>query len=188
MKNFAHDAAVSKVRGKEKKLSEVKCTRDLLGRLLYLAVTKGIDLKEVLSYPLTPVPLSLGHITGEMNRTAKSSFMKKLENLGCHDTEPVAVDACLIEFMFFLRTLHVSGTFGGTARALLQKACSSGRVVHIICDTYPNGPSLKDMEHDVRGESMASYKTANPLQRCPSDFLLLINTTVMKRSVKKMKL
>ena len=55
--------------------------------------------------------------------------------------------------MIFLRTLHVSGNFGGIARALLRKACSCGEVVHIIYDTYPEGPSLKDMERDLRGES-----------------------------------
>ena len=107
----------------------------------------------MLSYPLTPIPLALGHITGEMNKTAKSSFMKKLESFGCHYTEPPVVDVYLIDFMIFLRTLHVSGNFGGIARALLQKACSCGEVVHIICDTYPEGPSLKDMEHDLRGDS-----------------------------------
>ena len=39
--------------GKEKKIQELKGTRDLFGRVLYLAVNKGVDLDLVLRYLLT---------------------------------------------------------------------------------------------------------------------------------------
>lgn len=41
------------------KIAELKCSRDLMGRLLVLATKKNLDLHHVFSFPLTPVPLSL---------------------------------------------------------------------------------------------------------------------------------
>ena len=79
VKNFANDALTIKVAAKDQKIKEVRCTRDLFGRLLFLAASQNVDLGTVLSHPLTPVPLSLCHITGAMNKTDKSTLMKKLE-------------------------------------------------------------------------------------------------------------
>ena len=38
--------------------------RDLFGRLLGISLNEKIDIKKVLTFPLTPVPLSLCHIDG----------------------------------------------------------------------------------------------------------------------------
>lgn len=171
VKNFGQDAVKMKVPAKDKKLKEVKCTRDLFGRLLYLALTQEFDLGTVLSYPLLPVPLSLCQITGNMNKTSKSKLMEVLEAMGTCNTEPTTVDAYLIDAMFFIRTLpSLPPSFGGVARLILQQACANAREVHLVCDTYPGGPSIKDQEHDSRGDSMCSYKITGPLQRRPSDF------------------
>ena len=47
VKNFADGAVKMKTRGKNMKLKEIQGTRDLLGRLLYLATSSNIDLKLV---------------------------------------------------------------------------------------------------------------------------------------------
>jgi hypothetical protein len=112
VKNFTQDAVKVKVTTKDKQIREVKCTRDQFGRLLFLAVTQKLDL---LSYPLTPVPFSLCHITGDMNRTSKGTLMDKLEALGSSNKEPTKVDAYIIDAMFFLRILNLHLTFGGVA-------------------------------------------------------------------------
>jgi hypothetical protein len=57
----------------------MKCTRDLFGRLLYLAAVQKWDIEKVIRNPLTPVPLSLCQIGGTMNKTDKSKLMHKLE-------------------------------------------------------------------------------------------------------------
>lgn len=79
VRNFAQDATKMKVQLKDLKVKEVRCTRALFGRLLYLAASQDMDLNKVLAYPLTAVPLSLAHIDGSMNQTMKSALMKKLE-------------------------------------------------------------------------------------------------------------
>ena len=79
----------------------------------------------VLSSPLTPVPFTLCHITGAMNKTNKSALMVKLEGKGDSNKEPSLVDVHVIDVMFFLRTLpELPSMFGGIAKMILQKACA----------------------------------------------------------------
>ena len=54
--NFASAAVKIKLYGKQEKIVELKTTRDLLGRLVYLAYTRKIELETVFPFPLTPVP------------------------------------------------------------------------------------------------------------------------------------
>jgi len=49
--NFSYDAAKVKVTAKDQTMKEIRCTRDLFGRILFLAASKNIDLATVLLYP-----------------------------------------------------------------------------------------------------------------------------------------
>ena len=53
--------------------------RDLLGSILFLSLERKVDMAEVLSYPLTPVPLSLCHVDDTMLKTKKSTLNSALE-------------------------------------------------------------------------------------------------------------
>ena len=56
IKNFSSEA-VKVCTTKTNKLTEVRGTRDLYGRLLYLAVNSDINLEVIFEYPLSPIPL-----------------------------------------------------------------------------------------------------------------------------------
>ena len=91
---------------KDLKVKEVLCTRDIWGCLVYLAAVQNLELEHVMSYPMTMAPLSLAHIDGAMNRTDKSSLIRKLEK--SHKSEILDkqnVNVCLIDFIYFLRML-----------------------------------------------------------------------------------
>ena len=77
--NFTAYAKKMNIPQKDLKVKEVLCTRDIWGCLVYLAVVQNLELEHVMSYPMTMAPLSLAHIYGAMNRTDKSSLMRKLE-------------------------------------------------------------------------------------------------------------
>ena len=88
---------------KDLKVKEVLCTRDIWGCLVYLAVVQNLELEHVMSYPMTMAPLSLAHIDGAMNRTDKSSLMRKSHKSEILDKKNVNV--CLIDFIYFLQML-----------------------------------------------------------------------------------
>lgn len=44
------------------KVVELRMQRDLFGQLLCISLKKSLDIGKVLTYPLTPVPLSMCHI------------------------------------------------------------------------------------------------------------------------------
>ena len=52
-----------------KNVAYLKCTRNLMGCVLILATSEGVDLRHVLSFPLTPVSLSLCHKLWEYGRS-----------------------------------------------------------------------------------------------------------------------
>ena len=99
--NFTQDAVKFNLTTKDKQIKETKCTRDIFGRLLFLAVTQRLDLAVVLTFPLTQVPLSLCHIIGDMNKTSKCTLMETVEAMGTSDDMPVRTDAYIIDTMFF---------------------------------------------------------------------------------------
>lgn len=147
--NFMADAAKLKMKSKNaKQVLEIKGTRDLFGRLLYLAVTSNVDLQIVFNYPLTPVPLSLGNIDGSMNKTPKSSLKKKLE-AKVESTEPAQIDELVINLMFLIRSLtNLPMTFKGIAERILSLACrSSANRIHLFADRY-DSVSIKCLEQE----------------------------------------
>ena len=58
-----------------------KCNSGILPRLLVASQTRNIDLKNILCYELTAVPVSLAKPDGSLNRGTKSVLLKELEKL-----------------------------------------------------------------------------------------------------------
>lgn len=83
VKTFANQGVKFSVKQKET-VSEIKLERDLISKILLLAIDKNIDLQLVLHYPLTPVPMPLcnidGSSDGSMIKTDKSALLKLLQN------------------------------------------------------------------------------------------------------------
>ena len=120
------------------------------------------------------VPLSLAHIDGAMNKTDKSSLMRKHEKSliksGIVDKQNVNV--CLIDFIYFSRMLppRLPATFGEVATFIIKHACLHADTVHIICYTYSNEPTIKDFKRDGRGNAEATYSFQGCNQTRPTDF------------------
>ena len=82
---FATDIKKTKLKSKDGKLVAACMMRDLFGCILKLSLEKKIDMAEVLKFPLTPVPLSLSHVDGTMQKTQKATLLKHLESLSRQD-------------------------------------------------------------------------------------------------------
>ena len=126
MRNFASAAIKSKVRGKHEKVVELKTTRDLLGRLVYLACTRKIELERVFPFPLTPVSLPLTSIYGMVKKTPKYKLSKHLEDVITHK-KPTSVDVVLYDAMFIIQSLSsdLPLHFSNIAELVLRIICST---------------------------------------------------------------
>ena len=76
-KNFASEAGSYKVSRKNKSILSVSMTRNLFGSILYHALQAEIGMEQILRYPLTPVPLSISHVNGTMQKTPKSKLLQE---------------------------------------------------------------------------------------------------------------
>lgn len=86
------------------KIQEIRMQRDLFGRLLAIALDEKINIEKVLSFPLTPVPLSLCHLDGTICKTDKSDLLKILK-IQIESTHPPYLDIIVIDgFFFFVLT------------------------------------------------------------------------------------
>ena len=107
VRNFASAPVKSTVRTKDLKAVELQGTRDLFGWFLFLSTMENIDLEKVFRYPFIPVPLSLAHIDGSINKTDKAKLLHVLEKkVESTPPESSSIDTVIIDAMFFLHTLH----------------------------------------------------------------------------------
>ena len=70
------------------------------GSILCVALEKKVDMEDFLTYPLTPVPLSLCHLDGSMQKTPKTKLLQELEKR-VKSTSPSHIDVTIIDAMFF---------------------------------------------------------------------------------------
>ncbi|MCG7875152.1 MAG: hypothetical protein N0C90_02335 [Candidatus Thiodiazotropha endolucinida] len=169
IKSFTSNAVTVKLQTKDRKIKELQGTRDLFGRLLYLSTVKDIDLKLVLVYPLTPVPMTLAHVDGTKITTDKSKLFAKLE-ARIHSDAPRSVDVCIMDGMFLIQSLvALPPTFGGVAKLIMSCLARLADRVDFLCDTYKH-PSIKDITREDRGSVTGEIKVSGPDQRRPKDF------------------
>ena len=80
-------------------------------------------MEEILKYPLTPVPLSLSHADGTMQKTVKVKLSNELQKR-VKTVNPTGVDVTVIDGLFFLHLLiDLPTNFGSIASFILHRVC-----------------------------------------------------------------
>ena len=82
VKRYVHlpwKLGAKKIKTSDGKTISASLIRDLFGSVLFLSLERKVDMAEVLSYSLTPVPLSLIHVDGTMLKTEKASLGTAIE-------------------------------------------------------------------------------------------------------------
>lgn len=167
------------------KVQEIRMQRDLFGRLLGISLEQNIDITKVLSYPLTPVPMSLCHLDGTICKTDKSILMKYLE-AKLESQAPTSNDVMLLDGFFILHLIkEVPHTFGKISTKILQIVTNFGsNLVDIIFDRYFS-PSIKNYERDLRNNTDIPYNISGPDQSRPHDFTKELRNNYFKEALVK---
>ena len=122
------DSGATNKKAADRRVAVLKCTRDLMGRLVMLAAECELDLTHIFTYPLSPVPLTMCHPDEMMVKTSKDSLLSILEakQEKTAASSPEQIGACIIDGQYFLRILPPSitipPTYSGLARSILIQA------------------------------------------------------------------
>lgn len=167
------------------KVKEVQMQRDVFGRLLYVSLKNKIDLEKALSYPLAPIPFSLCHTNGTICKTPKSVIINELLEYQTEIVNPPEADIHLVDGFYLLHTLkNLPNRYGKISMHILKILTYNRKEVHIIFDKYKN-PSIKDFEHNLRGEDDIQYDVIRKDNNRPSDFCKLLRSNNFKEKFVK---
>ena len=169
-------------------IQELRCTRDLFGRLAILAGKRKVDFEYLVTFPLTPVPLTMCRTDGTvvtMSHGKKSDLFSLLEGRVADHGAPTEVSASLIDGNFLLHCLppNLPPTYGGLSRYLLNVVLSfPSKRVDILFDTYEE-PSIKGDEHQHRGAEATVYRITGPDQIRPRDIEKALKSPSFKQQL-----
>ena len=153
LKTFC-DLHTKKVKCKGREIL-LKADRNLYGHMIVVAQSREIDMKQVLSHPLGPIPWALANGDGSLRKTDKAKFMNDTtQNVPVAETIPDQ-SACVVDAMSIIQKLDGNGkTFQDLAKSALKMFIREGgdnsERVDVVFDVYRES-SIKDTERVNRG-------------------------------------
>ena len=167
--NFASEN-VKASRNFSKRVEAAEGVRDIFGRIIAAKSSNNLDLRHLLSFPITEVPLSLSHSDGTPLKTEKAALTKFLEtkqNVVLSDINIPPMKAAVIDGgMILCETVlqHSKSTYATMAEDLLKKVrTTKANEIHLVLDKYQS-PSIKDCERKARYKGSQSFVITGPDQ------------------------
>lgn len=135
----------------------LKTDRSLFGRIVVIAQSRNLEMKEVFCHPLGPLPWSLSTPDGTPRKTAKAVLAKQLQKLATPaDGLPNNCNsATVIDAMSLVQKVKNDvSTFADVAAAIHNMICKEAMQsnrIDVVFDTYEE-MSIKTVERTHRGE------------------------------------
>ena len=117
-----------------------------------LAQFRKVDMKEVFSYPLGPLPWSISDPYGMPRKTNKATLTKNLEKNASDICEYPTDATSIFDGMAILQIYQprIKSTFRDASRSLFNTFKSTvSNNIHIVFDVYRN-VSIKNLERQRR--------------------------------------
>lgn len=126
-----------------------------------------------MTFPLSPVPLSLCHLDGSIRKSAKSILLKCLNVSKESDAPSIPCDISLIDWFYLLHAMNNLPTkYKDLSKTVLQTIIrdKNFKEVYIIFDQYIT-PSIKDYERFSRNQGTVHYpRKVSENSNRPTDF------------------
>jgi len=162
LKTFTNMKSAARIRTPKVDLV-LKCDRGVFARMAIIAQIRQLDLREVFSFPLGPLPWALAAPDGSLRKTSKCKLLEALST----GTEPPNLQgnsAMIIDGMDLLQKLiHPPTTFGSLAETILSTGImlSPGcQRIDIVFDTYKD-ISIKSLERERRARVFLEERLDN---------------------------
>ena len=160
LKTFQNQSKKVTTKNSKNEMVAVKSTKDLFAKIVLLAQSRDVDMREVLKYSLRPYPSPLASYDGSMVKTQKSKLLQILETTsGIDSVDDIPHESCIvIDAMALLQTIKdVPSTFEELSLNILQNIIAiaskfGSKRIDLVCDRYPDH-SIKGSERAKRGSS-----------------------------------
>ena len=128
---------------------------NLFRNMTISAQSRHLNMREVLSHPLGPIPWSLATPDGSLRKTNKSALGRELEkNINAAENMQ-RPSACIVDGMALVNKIPVDKkTFGEICDAAFTTVLSEGytcRRIDVVFDVYRD-TSIKNAERSCRGD------------------------------------
>ena len=141
----------------------IDADRGFFSRLIVVAKSRSVDLKDILTHELSPVPYSLAHPDSTLRKTTKSKLLHILESeVTTYETPPKSDSKCswIYDGMALVQKTKVTiqSTFGEYAEVLLNVILKTFDIeqcerVDVVFDRYDQQFSIKTQERLKRQTS-----------------------------------
>ncbi|KAK3741541.1 hypothetical protein QZH41_002925 [Actinostola sp. cb2023] len=156
LKSFTNIKAKKKTKSSNKE-AILKADHRLFGRMVLIATSRNLQMKDVLKHPLGPLPWALANCDGTLKKTNKSSLARNLEKKIASAAEIPQPSACIIDGMSLVQKVQAENkTFAELSEHLLVsalRAATGSARVDVVFDVY-NDNSIKNSERVRRGSGI----------------------------------
>ncbi len=176
-----------KITSKTKKgeIVALKNSKNLFAKMVLIARSRDLDMKDVLQYSLRPFPLPLATVEGNLVKTAKSKLLNTIES----ETEDAFVEsvdgesALIVDAMAILQTMKVAHDL--LMRIIKMATLSRSKRVDFFGDRYP-AHSIKNLEREKRSEGGSFLvKIYSEQQRVPRQWKKFLSNGKHKEELMK---
>lgn len=194
IKTFASLTKKTNVKTKDEKVITIKADRDLFARLVIASNSRNINLKEVLKYELSLIPVSLAYNDGSLRKSNKHLLLPELEKkVNVQPRLPVCnpsrATAYMIDALANIQMLRFAAvnTFGELAEKHFELITAPLSVdckrVDVVFDQYKD-QSIKSGERKKRGVTTGlEVKIHSPNTPVPKQWLKYIGNPVNKSNL-----
>ena len=133
----------------------LKADRSLFGRIIVMAQGRNLQMEDILSHPLGPLPWALSTPEGLLRKTNKATLATTLQKNVTTVEDLPGNSASVVDGMNLVQRVKGDQVrFGDVATTVLSMALKEGSQSHridVVFDTYQEN-SIKNSERSSRGE------------------------------------
>ena len=167
----------------------LQADRNLFARLLVIGQGRQINVRDLLTHELGPVPWSLASFDGSLAKTNKSILVKHLEEGVVPPANQQHPTCVIIDAMALLQSLtRIPDRFIDLAELILGtavKQAEDATRIDIVADQYP-AISIKNAEREKRGSAgQLVVQIASGQQMCPRQWKKFLSSGSNKTNLMK---